>query len=495
MNKKDNLKKTGPGEGEILFKPRVINPVKISNAVIFSADELVRKTSRVIQEEMPWIDVQTLSNPSSLSEYKSDQASVFIMDDTALTMAEAGKIRENNQEAVLILLSSNDLIHRSPPSVTLQKYPFTSKADLIFAVDKDEYLPEKIIVSAVRCGEDILNIHKYSKERRFIFLVVDDEPRWFSQFLPVLYNIIGQRGDVKVTRTYEESLDFLFGVERESQIDEKKYFSRGYGDDVVCIITDIFFPKGKDLKSDAGQDLFRLINKYYPRIPVIIASKAQEALGFREKAFILPKGDPGSIQTFRKYIHDYTGLGDFIIQNKRGRELYRAKNINQMKKLLEKTQKDTQEARQLRQLVEIYADKDAFSTWLYMHGFRDLGDKLRPRHFRGERLIEDLKFHIEKEISRIEKTHLFIDRKKIFDLQDLWDLFRSGDIKKIQKLAHKDLFSTFLDYKSYPELAEEIRPIHGRGEKLRKTLLQKVKKWMKIYKERAEKNQNKVKES
>lgn len=37
-------------------------------------------------------------------------------------------------------------------------------------------------------------------------IIDDDEPRWFSQFLPVLYNIIGQRADVKLTRTYEETM-------------------------------------------------------------------------------------------------------------------------------------------------------------------------------------------------------------------------------------------------------------------------------------------------
>ncbi|MBS3819496.1 hypothetical protein KGY73_08350 [bacterium] len=489
MSKKDHPKTDSPKQEEISFKPRIINPLKISNVVIFSADELVRKAARVVREKRPWIQVQTLADPGSLSEYKSGQSSVFIMDDTAMTLAEAEKIRENNKEAVLILLSFNDFIHRSPPSVVCQKYPFTSKADLIFAVDKDEYLPEKIILSALRCGEDLLNIHKYSKERRFIFLIVDDEPRWFSQFLPVLYNIVGQRGDVMVTRTYEESMDFLFGVKKESQIDEERYFFQGHGDDVVCIITDIFFPRGKDLQSDAGRDLFRLINQYYPRIPVIIASKAKEAFDFQDKAFILPKGDPGSVQTLKDYIHDYTGLGDFLIQDKQGEELYRVKNIYQMKDLLIEAQKESPKAQRLRKLLEIYADKDAFSTWLYMHGFRELGDKLRPRHFRGEGLIVDLKEHIEQEISRIEKTPLILDGKKVFDLHDLVDLLRSGDSQKIQKLAHNDWFSTFLDCKSYSELAEEIRPIHGKGEKLRKALLRKVEKWRKVYQQRAEKSQ------
>jgi len=106
--------------------------------------------------------------------------------------------------------------------------------------------------------------------------------------LPTLYNIIGQRADVMITRTYEETLNFLFGVEEEFLIDGRDYRSSGHGDDVVCLIADIFFPKGHLFNSDAGRDLVRLTSRYYPRIPVIIASKAKEAEDFKSVAFLLP---------------------------------------------------------------------------------------------------------------------------------------------------------------------------------------------------------------
>ena len=291
------------------FVPRIINPVKITRVVIFSAEESVRKVVGRLEENMPWIECCVFGDPLSVSNYQSDQAVVFLLDDTSIAFVDSEKIHKNNKDAVIVLLSSNDLIHRSPPSVAEEKYPFTTRADLIFAVNTTKFLSNRIVTSVVRCAEDLLNIEKYSHARRYIFLIVDDEPRWFSQFLPVLYNIIGQRADVKVTRTHEETLQFIFGVEHESKIDEKNYLTQGHGDDVVCLITDVFFPQGENLESKAGVDLIRLINTYYPRIPAIIASKAKEAENLSELAFILPKGDPGSIQTLRSYIHDYTGIG------------------------------------------------------------------------------------------------------------------------------------------------------------------------------------------
>ena len=375
------------------FVPRIINPVKIANAAILSANEHIRLAGTVLKEYMPWIEVNILPDPITASEYLSDQATVFIFDDTALSFIDTEKIKANNKDAVLILLSSNDLINKSSPSVAEKKYPYTAKADLVFAIDNFDFLPEKIITSVVRCAEDKLNIEKYSKERRYIFLLVDDEPRWFSQFLPLLYNIIGQRADVMVTRTYEQALKFLFDVNCPSEISEN-YNSKGYGDDVVCLITDIFFPKNGTLESDAGKELVHLVNKLYPRIPIIIASKAKEAEYLRNIAYILPKGDPGSLETLSDYIADFTGMGDFIIRGKTGWEHYRIKHIRELYDILLRADKSTKKAEKLRQFLEMYGEKDYFSTWLYMHGFRQLGDELRPRRDSGHRLVTVLKRYL-----------------------------------------------------------------------------------------------------
>lgn len=481
MSTNRNILNSNKKHREFEFIPRIINPVKIVNAVLFSADEQVRKAKAVLRENMPWIGVDILSDPVSASNYESDHASVLIFDDLAMTLINAENIRKNNKDIILVLLSSNKIIQCSPPSVAQEKFPYTSKADFVFAVNNSEFIPEHIITAIVRCAEDKLNIEKYSRARRFVFLIVDDEPRWFSQFLPVLYNIIGQRADVMITRTYEETLQFLFGVGQESDITTNNYCSLGHGDDVVCLITDIFFPKGDDLSSDAGRDLVKLINKYYPRIPIIVASKAQQANDLRNSTFLMPKGDPGSLQTLKKYIHDFTGMGDFLIRNEIGKEYYRVRNLQELFHILLRAEKENQEGQAIRELLEWHGQKDHFSTWLYMHGFRELGDELRPRHDRGKRLVTVLKRHIRKEILKMNSTPLIIDGKKIFKLNDLLKLLRTIDPIKIQKFSDNDLFSYWLDRKGYPELAEEFRPIHGSGPKLKQTLADIVEKWIKIY--------------
>jgi hypothetical protein len=466
---------------EFPFIPRIINPVKIASAVFFCAEARIRESAQILDENMPWLKTEILCSPQSVAQYKSDQATVFLFDDTSLPLVDAGKIRRDNPDSVLVLFSANPFIHCSPPQPAQVKYPFTAKADLVFAYSTTSLVPPLIITSVVRAAEDLINIRKSSKVRRFIFLVVDDEPRWFSEFLPTLYGIIGQRADVMITRTYEETMRFLFGVEDESRIDGRDYRSRGHGDDVVCLITDVFFPKAHRPDSDAGRDLVRLITHFYPRIPIIIASKAKEAEELKGAAFLLPKGDPGSLHKLKDHIHDHSGMGDFLIFDKSGRELHRIKNIQGLVRILRAAEKNTKPARELRKIMESYGQKDKFSTWLYMHSYQELGDVLRPKRSQGRRLIALLKRHLEKEIHQFDATPLTIDGLKAFTLDDLLHALQTVPSEAIQPLSDNDVISSWLDRKGYSKLAEELRPIHGSGSKLSDTLISIFAKWQKTY--------------
>ena len=146
---------------EFKFVPRIINPVKIDRAAIFSADEQARKAFEAVKETMPWVQFEVLKDPISASNFKSKKPAVLIFDDVGMNIVNTEQIKQNNSDAVLVLLSSNPSIHCSPPLVALENFPYTSKADLVFAINKSEFTPENIMPSIVRCEEDKLNIEKY----------------------------------------------------------------------------------------------------------------------------------------------------------------------------------------------------------------------------------------------------------------------------------------------------------------------------------------------
>ena len=470
--------------GEFPFIPRIINPIKIGQAVVFAGETLIREAALLLAEDVPWIEIEVLHDPVTVSNFKATGAVVFICDDTALPFVNTETIRKNNPDAVITLLSANPYIQCSPPRPAREKYPYTAKADLVFAYDTTECVPRVIFTPVVRAAEDLINIRASLDVRRFIFLVVDDEPRWLSQFLPVLYSIIAQRADVMVTRTYEEAMKFLFASESEADIEPEIMRSQGHARDVVFLITDIFFPRGDEPESDAGRDLIRLVNQYYPRIPIVIASKAEEAETFRDEAFLLPKGDPGSLGELSDHIRDFSGMGDFLVLNQKGEVQHRLINIHDIYRMILAAERDDREGRELREIVESYAEKDRFSTWLYMHSYQELGDMLRPRHTRGRELISLLNKNLDDQIRQLDATPLVIDDTSIYSIPDLLEVLRTAPEEVIQPLSDNDVFSSWLDRQGYSELAEELRPIHGSGRKLGRTLISVIEKWQEIYKER-----------
>ena len=472
-----------PSAPEYRFQPRIINPVRFRRAIVWAADAELRTSKSVFEESLPWLKTDVLFDPSGLARIASDEPSVFLLDDTSLPLLDTVGLRKRNPNAVVVLLSFQAFIHCSPPEPARRKYPYTAKADLVFAVNRGELSPARILPYVVRAAEDHFNIERAGRLRRFIFHVVDDEPRWFSQFLPTLYGIIGQRADVRISRTFEDGLRFLFGVDSEDEIQAEDFRRRGHGDDVVCLITDIYIPKGRDLVAGAGRDLIHLVKRYYPRIPVIIASKTKEAEEMKDSVFALPKGDPESLGQLRDYILNLTGLGDFLVLDESGREWGRAKTLRGIIRILEQAEEDTPDGRRLRSILEAYGEKDKFSTWLYMHGYHELGDRLRPRRSRGRRLVRFLKKALGNEVGRIGRTPLCLGPKKIFNLSGLWNALRDLDPAVLQPYSDNDILSSWLDLRGYPGLAEELRPIHGSGPSLRRTLVKVVENWIRVYRD------------
>lgn len=267
---------------------------RIEEAIIFSAEEMIRSAARKLGDEVPGLEVTICTDPLSFSRIRTGRPAVAILDDMGANLTDLGMIHGNNPALVAVLLTFSKVIQCSPLSMARREFPALSGVDLAFAVNRGELHPDRIVAPAVRAAEDHLIIGRRAGSGRRVFLIVDDEPRWFSQFLPVLYGIIGRRALVKIASTFEEAHRFLYGPD---------------DGEVACLIADLTFPRNGRLDPEAGVDLIRIFRERCPGIPVVIASKAERVSGLKDLGFILPKGDPGSLITLGRFIADATGLG------------------------------------------------------------------------------------------------------------------------------------------------------------------------------------------
>jgi hypothetical protein len=254
---------------------------------------------------------------------------------------------------------------------------------------------------------------------------------------------------------------------------------------VVCLVTDIYFPKSDVVTSDAGRDLVGLVKRHHPRIPVIIASKTEEASALERSGLVLPKGDPGFLNLLRDYIRDRTGMADFVIYDETGEEWYRLKDLRDIEQLLARAGRHDSEAERLRRVLTAYGEQDRFSSWFYMHGLRRLADRLRPERLAGEQLVAVLKQQLARERGRMRRMPLVLDGNRILDLPALLAAVRAARHEEIQAAADRDDISCWLDQQGYCELAEELRPVHGRGAEFRRAIAGVVEKWITIYDRRA----------
>jgi len=430
---------------------RLLNPLRITE-VYACGNMLLKDAVNALNagREIPWVDIKVVPPTRIAGQKIADGHFVLLVDYTAAQFMDPEEFRKNNPDAIVVLLSSSAYIGSYPPGKSEKDYPYVKNADFVFYIGDGDNAPTAVIPAAIRCAEDKVNIERYSHEKRFVFLVVDDEPRWFSQFLPVLYRIIGQRADIAIARSYEQAEEFI----------------RERGDSIVCLISDIYIPKGGAMGPN-GKELILSAKKSYPRFPVIIASKSEEGKELEDIALITPKGDPGSIEKLEQYVRDFTGMGDFLFYE--GHELKaRAATLLELLNRIERLPTE---------VLEKYAKQDLFSTWFYMHGFEKLGDILRPRQDRGEVLRTVLVQSIYEALAcAADESFLFHD--------DFGNLVTSAEspielakcistlgVGIVEAYSHSDAYSTWLMRKGFVNLADDLRPLHGEGEELRKQIL------------------------
>ncbi len=444
-----------------LTKPaslRIINPQRVNRVFIFAANKSIRKAGSLMGRHLADCEVTTISDPADLTVKLYDSAFVLFVEEASIPFLERAEFKSNNPYGAVALLSYDLRVGSAPTREEVIKVcPSARKAELVAYVNEEDCRPLDVMPSVVRYAEDLHNIQYHRFAKRFIFLVVDDELRWFSQFLPVLYQIIGQRASVMLARTFEEA---------QAIMDD-------HGTDIVCLITDMFFPKDGVISADAGRELVIATKQKRPRIPIIIASKAEQGRELQDSALILPKGDLGTVATLRRYVHNFTGLGSFLFYQ--GTELWRrASTLRELRDAV---------ADAPHEMLDEYGAKDYFSTWLYMHGFEELADSIRDKRVYGEELRELLLSSFSRELDIVEKQELVFsnEKKEIIGkaktVGELAEVIRNIDAETLAGYADRDLFSLWLMRKGYPDLADAVRPIHGGGEQLRGELLGVLDRW------------------
>ena len=236
----------------------------------------------------------------------------------------------------------------------------------------------RILIAIVKYVEDKYNVlHDTRAMGVPVLLVVEDNIRYYSSFLPVIYTELIKQS----RRVIQEGINVAHKLVRmqarpkillSSNFEEASELVQKYRDYIFGIVSDVEFPWDGKLSPEAGFELARMVKSLTPDVPVVLQTSRTE---FRPRAqaegySFLRKRSPTLLKDLRRILTDSFGFGDFVFRMPDQREVGRATDLNELEEQLQTIPADS---------LMFHAQRNHFSHWLMARTEFALAAKLRPR--------------------------------------------------------------------------------------------------------------------
>lgn len=211
-----------------------------------------------------------------------------------------------------------------------------------------------------------------------VILMVEDSPKFYSRYLPLLYNIVM----AQTKRIIDDvSTDELYKVLRmrarpkillASTYEEALAIFNNYKDYLLCLICDVKFKHDGKLDEDAGFKLAELIRSQRKDLPIVIQSSDEENsnVAYKLRASFINKNSDTLEQDFRSFITHFLGFGNFVYRDTKGAQIAVAKSLKEFERHLRTIPDDS---------LLYHAKRDHFSLWLMARGEIQTARIINPR--------------------------------------------------------------------------------------------------------------------
>lgn len=256
----------------------------------------------------------------------------------------------------------------------------------------------RILIAIVKFVEDQRNVLHDTRALGIpVLLVVEDNIRYYSSFLPVIYTELIKQS----RRVIEEGINVAHKLVRmqarpkillSSNFEDASKLVQQYRDYIFGLVSDVEFPWDGKLSPEAGFELARMVKNLVPDVPVVLQTSRTE---FRPRAYaegysFLRKRSPTLLKDLRRILTDHFGFGDFVFRMPDQSEVARAKDLSELEEKLQTVPAES---------LMYHAQRNHFSHWLMARTEFALAARLRPRSvsdFSGpEHLRRDLIESIE----------------------------------------------------------------------------------------------------
>src|ERR1700736_4788304 len=236
----------------------------------------------------------------------------------------------------------------------------------------------RILIAIVKYIEDKRNVlHDTRAMGVPVLLVVEDNIRYYSSFLPVIYTELIKQS----RRVIQEGINVAHKLGRmqarprillTANFEDAARLVQEYGDYLFGLVSGVGFSWEGKLSPEAGFELARMVKSLGPDVPVVLQSSRTE---FRPRAHaegysFLRKRSPTLLKDLRRILTEQFGFGDFVFRLPDASEVGRAKDLTELEKQLQTVPAES---------IVFHAQSNHFSHWLVARTEFALAAKLRPR--------------------------------------------------------------------------------------------------------------------
>jgi len=291
------------------------------------------------------------------------------------------------------------LLNYSHEASLINDFPVKRKYfDRIYAWDGNS----KIFFAMVKQLEDISNAdNDTSIGLTNIILLVEDSLKYYSKFLPVLYDNVLFQTKKMTDEANKRGMHSYYRLKTRPKLllaanyEEARNYYKKYKNYLLCIISDVEL--GDDEGNTQGLDFAEEIRSSDASIPIIINSSEDQ---FQQRAFdlnamFINKNSDTLLEDINSFVNHQISMNSFVFKTSKGRKLAAANSLTEFEKLLHTIPDDS---------LVFHAVNYHYSIWLRTIGEMEIAKQIhgiKVEEFKGaseyrEFLIQSLNQSIHK---------------------------------------------------------------------------------------------------
>jgi hypothetical protein len=247
---------------------------------------------------------------------------------------------------------------------------FREKPELTRFIDKQFVWngDSKIFFTMLKHLEDKINVENDTEIGMVrVILLVEDSAKYYSRYLPLLYQIILEQTKLLIEETTVDELYKILKLRVRPKIllatnyEEAIASYEKYKNNLLCVISDVSFPKNGLCNDCAGLNLIHYIKQNTPELPLVLQSSDEENAkkAFEYNVTFINKNSESLSQDIKSFIKHYLGFGNFVYRDKNGRQIVIAKSLREFEKNLENIPAES---------LLYHGQRNHFSLWLMARG-------------------------------------------------------------------------------------------------------------------------------